>query len=190
MVKRLYYYFKPKAFILELYKKFVFELLPSSGFRNHLVKKNLSLDHNSFYIGRNFKCSTKHFKLGAHSFINHEFSCYGKGNLEIGKYTQIAPCVKVMLGSHEINNMKPISGDVTIGDKCWIGANVTILPGVKIGDGAVIGANSLVNQDIPPNVIAVGAPAKVLKDRLLEYPYYLADKKYVLKEGDVLEKDC
>ena len=59
---------------------------------------------------------------------------------------------------------KPLS----IGNDVWIGANVTILRGVQIGDGAVIGANSLVNKDIPPYAIAVGNPAKVIKFRFDE----------------------
>lgn len=56
---------------------------------------------------------------------------------------------------------KPLS----IGNDVWIGANVTVLRGVHIGDGAVIGANSLVNKDVPPYAIAVGNPAKVIKYR-------------------------
>jgi acetyltransferase-like isoleucine patch superfamily enzyme len=55
------------------------------------------------------------------------------------------------------------AGAVTIGREVWIGANVLILKGVNIGDGAVIGAGSVVREDIPPRVIVVGNPAKVLK---------------------------
>lgn len=52
---------------------------------------------------------------------------------------------------------------VNIGDRVWIGENVVILPGVSIGDGCVIGANSLVNCDIPNNSIAVGSPVRIIK---------------------------
>lgn len=55
-----------------------------------------------------------------------------------------------------------------IGNDVWIGCNTTILRGVNIGDGAVIGANSLVNKDIPPYAIAVGTPAKIIKYRFSE----------------------
>ena len=54
---------------------------------------------------------------------------------------------------------------VTIGDDVWIGAGTTILKGVKIGNGAVIGANSLVNKNIPDNQIWAGNPVKYLKER-------------------------
>lgn len=53
---------------------------------------------------------------------------------------------------------------VHIGANVWIGENVSILPGVKIGDGSIIGAGSVVTKDIPKNVIAVGAPARVIKE--------------------------
>jgi acetyltransferase-like isoleucine patch superfamily enzyme len=51
-----------------------------------------------------------------------------------------------------------------IGQRAWIAANVTILPGVNIGENAVIGAGSLVNHDIPSNCVAVGVPARVIKE--------------------------
>lgn len=57
-----------------------------------------------------------------------------------------------------------MAGPITIGDNVWIGADVTILPGVTIGEGSVIGAKSLVTKDIPPHVLAVGHPCKVLRD--------------------------
>jgi acetyltransferase-like isoleucine patch superfamily enzyme len=54
-------------------------------------------------------------------------------------------------------------GPVRIGKRVWIGENACILPGVSIGDGAVIGAGSVVTKDIPPNSIAAGNPAKVIR---------------------------
>ena len=54
-------------------------------------------------------------------------------------------------------------GKVRIGSHVWIGNNVCVLPGVTIGDGAVIGANSVVTHDVPPGAMAVGMPAKVIK---------------------------
>ncbi len=54
-------------------------------------------------------------------------------------------------------------GPITVGDDCWIGGNVTILAGVTIGRGSVIGAASVVTKDIPPESVAVGNPARVIK---------------------------
>lgn len=62
----------------------------------------------------------------------------------------------------------PFERDCVIGNDVWIGCNATILRGVTIGDGAVIGANSLVNKDVPPYAIVGGTPARVLKYRFTE----------------------
>ena len=59
----------------------------------------------------------------------------------------------------------PLKGDTIIGNDVWIGQNATILPGVHIGDGAIIGANSVVGGDVAPYNIVVGNPAKVIKKR-------------------------
>ncbi|MCD7782176.1 MAG: hypothetical protein LUG89_05730 [Methanosphaera sp.] len=53
---------------------------------------------------------------------------------------------------------------ITIGDRCWIGANAIICSGVTIGDNVVIGAESVVTRDIPSNTVAVGSPARVIKE--------------------------
>jgi acetyltransferase-like isoleucine patch superfamily enzyme len=71
-----------------------------------------------------------------------------------------------MLHSHGKGNMSGFSkGDIQIGNDVWIGANTTILDGVKIGDGAVIGACSVVSKDIPAYAIVVGNPARIVKYR-------------------------
>lgn len=59
----------------------------------------------------------------------------------------------------------PLKGDTVIGNDVWIGQNVTFLPGVHVGDGAIIGANSVVAKDVPAYAIAVGNPCRVVKMR-------------------------
>ena len=59
----------------------------------------------------------------------------------------------------------PFKGDTVIGNDVWIGQNAVILPGVHIGDGAIVGANSVVGSDIDPYTIVVGNPAKALRKR-------------------------
>jgi maltose O-acetyltransferase len=76
----------------------------------------------------------------------------------------------MIVGSHQIGLNKRRAGDgvarsIRIGDGCWIGANVTIIDGVEISDGCVIAAGSLVNSNIPSNVLVAGIPA-IIKRKL------------------------
>lgn len=73
----------------------------------------------------------------------------------------------------------PFKGDTVIGNDVWIGQNVTIMPGIKIGDGAVIAAHSIVTKDVPAYHIAGGNPAKIIRKRFDdEFISYLSDLKW------------
>ena len=97
--------------------------------------------------------------------------------IEIGDDTIIG--YNTVILAHEFLGDELRIGEVKIGRRVTIGANCTILPGVRIGDNAVISAHSLVNSDIPPNVLAGGVPAKVIKVN------YFTDGNVI--EGDVEE---
>lgn len=81
---------------------------------------------------------------------DHDHGCYG------GELVHSSPSLRP--ADRELR-----ASPVRIGDRVWIGEGVTVLPGVSIGDGAVIGANAVVTRDIPPNSLALGIPAKVVK---------------------------
>jgi len=85
--------------------------------------------------------------------------------VRIGDKVMIAPNVTIIDDNrHEIEpGAKLYSGPIVIGDNVWVAGNVTILSGVTIGSGAVIAAHSVVTRDIPPNCLAGGSPAKVIK---------------------------
>jgi len=68
--------------------------------------------------------------------------------------------------AHQMINGSEPTQPIVIGDKVWIGTNVTVLKGVKIGDGCVIAAGSLVTKDVPANCLAAGVPAKVIKENV------------------------
>ena len=75
----------------------------------------------------------------------------------------------------------PLKGDTVVGNDVWIGQNVTVMPGVHIGDGAIIAANSVVTKDVPAYCIAGGNPCKVIKKRFdNELITYLLDRKSVV----------
>lgn len=120
------------------------------------------------------------------SHVTHHYDFIGD-KLIIGKFCQIAAGVEFVMNgaNHQMNavstfpfsmlegwNMKPpaksdlpFKGDTVIGNDVWIGQNATILPGVHIGDGAIIGANSVVASDVEPYSIVVGNPVKLIRYR-------------------------
>jgi acetyltransferase-like isoleucine patch superfamily enzyme len=86
----------------------------------------------------------------------------------IGDRVMFGPFVSIFGATHETEvesrrNEIEYAREVTIGDDCWIGGNVTILPGVNIGRCCTIGASSVVTRDIPAFSVAMGAPARVVK---------------------------
>lgn len=118
--------------------------------------------------------------------ITHKYEYY-PDKLIIGKFCQIASGVNfVMSGAnHQMNAVTtfpfyimegwdqavpplsemPLKGNTVVGNDVWIGQNVTIMPGVKIGDGAIIGMNSVVASDVPPYTIVAGNPARIIRQR-------------------------
>ena len=104
-------------------------------------------------------------------YIGQFFSVMAGGDIIIKKNTLIASYVAIIGENHSMNpeagmrygNQPLIKQNVLIGENCWVGEKVIILPGVEIGDWSIIGAGSLVNRSIPAYSIAVGNPAKVIK---------------------------
>lgn len=109
--------------------------------------------------------------IGSNTTIGTYVHIWGNGGVKIGSDVLIAAhCCITSLGhdpSKRLIREGLISKPVIIGDDVWLGYNVTILPGVTIGKGSVIGAGSVVKSDIPPLSIAVGNPAKVIKERIV-----------------------
>lgn len=103
--------------------------------------------------------------IGDRTAINGFCRFFGHGSIEIGEDTQIGPCCLITTTDHDYRGSLETSfKPVVIGKSVWIGANVTILPGVEIGDYAVIGAGAVVTKSIPPRSVAVGVPARVIKN--------------------------
>jgi Acetyltransferase (isoleucine patch superfamily) len=105
-------------------------------------------------------------QIGKNVFINHACSFLDMGGITIEDDVLIGPKVNLITESHLLNPserkalmVKPI----VIKRNAWIGAGATILPGVTVGENAVVAAGALVNKDVPANTVAAGAPAKVIK---------------------------
>lgn len=106
--------------------------------------------------------------VGKNTWIGRDFTVHGNGNVEIGENCDIAPDVIMQTGGHYIGTSNRRAGDgynknITIGNGCWIGVRATVLGGVSIGDGAVVGACALVNKDVNSNTLVAGVPAKEIR---------------------------
>ena len=131
-----------------------------------------------------------HIKMGKGSFANFNFTVLDENMVEIGENVFIGPNCSILTPIHPLchedrntffsektgsyTNIE-YSKPVKICDNCWLGGSVTVLPGVTIGEGCVIGAGSVVTKDVPPYSLAYGNPCRVArritdKDRLENHP--------------------
>jgi acetyltransferase-like isoleucine patch superfamily enzyme len=111
-------------------------------------------------------------KIGKKCFIGEKNVIRGQGGVTIGNYVYTGPLVQILAVNHVFSNPdRPIMDQgitaegITIEDDVWLSAGVTVLDGVTIGEGSVIGAGSVVTKSLPPYSIAVGAPARRVRDR-------------------------
>jgi len=105
-------------------------------------------------------------KAGENVFINSCCRFQDQGGIEIGGGSLIGHNTTIATLNHDFNPLKRQNltpSPVKIGKNVWIGSDCTILPGIEIGDGAIIGAGSVVTKSIPENSIAAGNPARVVK---------------------------
>lgn len=110
-----------------------------------------------------------HFaELGEGVYANFNLTMVDDTHIYIGDHTMIGPNVTLATAAHPVLPELREKGlqynlPIHIGKNCWLGAGVTVLPGVTIGDNTVVGASSTVVKDLPANVVAVGTPAKVMR---------------------------
>lgn len=118
---------------------------------------------DSASFDRGFFCSTDNLKLGENVSLNDTF-ILAYAPVIIGNNVSFSFRNVIITSNHDYHDFnKVIVSPVRIGDNVWITTNVTILPGVTIGDNSIIGAGSVVTRDIPANVYAAGNPCKVIK---------------------------
>ncbi|MBO5221777.1 MAG: sugar O-acetyltransferase [Clostridia bacterium] len=130
----------------------------------------------------------KHCHFGNNVYANFNLTLVDDTHIYVGDSTMLGPNVVLATAGHPIlpelrEQVYQYNIPVRIGRNCWLGAGVIVLPGVTVGDNSVIGAGSVVTKDIPPNVVAVGNPCRVLRpisDRDREY--YFKDRKIKSKE--------
>ena len=137
--------------------------------RREILGKLLGTYHPLAFIEPSFRCDYGfNIQTSGLTLINYNCVILDTSPVHIGANTFIAPGVCIACAGHAIDAKQRAEGigtskAITIEDDVWIGANSTVCGGVTIGKGSVIGAGSVVNKDIPPGVIAVGNPCKVLR---------------------------
>ena len=110
-----------------------------------------------------------HLTIGARTFVNFGLVALDVAPITIGDDCQLGPNVQLLTAYHptepEPRRAKlEAAAPIAIGDNVWLGGGVIVLPGVTIGDDSVIGAGSVVTVDVPAGVLAVGNPARVVRD--------------------------
>lgn len=137
--------------------------------RHDKLKEILGECHDDTFIVQPFYCDYgRNIRVGKGFFANFNFTVLDEAFVTIGNDCFIGPNVGIYTACHstdpiERNTRSEWAKPVSIGNNCWIGGGVTILPGVSIGDNCTIGAGSVVVRDIPPCSIAVGNPCRVVK---------------------------
>lgn len=145
-------------------------LKPSDTTRQkELLHKILGEIRGDLVVTAPFYCDYGfHISVGANFYTNHNCTILDGARVTFGDNVFIAPNCVFSTAGHAIDADQRRSGleialPICVGNDVWIGANVSVLPGVTIGDRTIIGAGSVVNRDIPSDVIAVGNPCRVMR---------------------------
>lgn len=114
----------------------------------------------------------ENISIGDETFIGRDVYLNAYDSIEIGKFCGIAAGCKLIAGNHDINNLtiefkyeKIIKSTIKLGDGVWLGYNVIILPGVKLGNGCVVAAGSVVTKSFAEYSVLAGVPAKIINTR-------------------------
>ena len=164
-----------KELIKDRYKAkdicFEYNNLKPSDFesKDRIIKKLFAETGKQIIVEQNFWCDYGYnISVGDNFYTNHNCTILDGAKVVFGDNVFIAPNCVFSTAGHAIDSEQRAKGleialPITVGDNVWIGANVTVLPGVRIGSNTIIGAGSVVNKDIPEQVIAVGNPCRVLR---------------------------
>lgn len=149
-------------------------ILHINDFEEIVLSEGVQLsDYTLIIVDNRFSENKSKISIGKGTYVG-EFNNFrvGGADLLIGENCVISQHITIITSNHDIKKdvlinkqpweMKP----VIIGDDVWIGANSIILPGISVGNGAVIGAGSVVTKDVPEDAIVVGNPAKIIKYRI------------------------
>lgn len=137
--------------------------------RSELIRKLFGKTGSTFFIEQPFYCDYGyHIEIGENFYANVNCVILDEAEVRFGDNVFVAPNCGFYTAGHpfdvELRNQGlEYARPINIGNNVWIGAHVSVLPGVTIGDNCVIGAGSVVNKDIPSGTLAVGNPCRVIR---------------------------
>jgi maltose O-acetyltransferase len=107
--------------------------------------------------------------IGPRTFVNYHLTALDVATITIGADCQIGPGVQLLTPTHPVEpeprrDKLEAALPIVLGDNVWLGGGVVVCPGVTIGDNTVVGAGAVVTKDLPANVVAVGNPARVVRE--------------------------
>jgi acetyltransferase-like isoleucine patch superfamily enzyme len=129
---------------------------------------------NGVFLGRGtiLSCKDGDITLGDHVNIGFHSEIFSGSEVTVGRYGLFAAYTYLVGGGHEFERADvPVveqerrSRGITVGENVWLGAGAKVMDGVTIGDGVVVGAGAVVTESLPPGVVAVGVPARVVRSR-------------------------
>ncbi len=138
--------------------------------RDRLLRSLLGSVGDGVVIRPSFRCDYgTPITIGARTFINFDCVMLDVAPITIGAACQLATRVQLLTATHPIDPEPRRRGwesaePITLGDNVWLGGGVIVCPGVTIGDDTVVGAGAVVTRDLPAGVVAVGTPARVLRE--------------------------
>lgn len=142
--------------------------------KEYIIRKLFKKTGEHFIIEPTFYCDYGYnIEIGENFYSNHNLVILDEAEVKFGNNVFIGPNCSFYSACHPLNVTQRNEGleyalPITVGNNVWLGGNVTVLPGVTIGDNTVIGAGSVVCKDIPSHSVAVGNPCKVIKKRSTE----------------------
>ena len=138
--------------------------------REHIIKKIIGKIKGTFWIEQPFICDYGYnIEIGDNFYANHNLIILDCAKVTFGDNVFVAPNCAFYTAGHPLdystrNKGLEFAKPITVGDNVWFGGNVVVLPGVRIGSNVVIGAGAVVSNDIPDNCVALGVPARKIKD--------------------------
>ncbi|WP_433370047.1 sugar O-acetyltransferase [Actinoplanes sp. CA-142083] len=142
----------------------------AQGVRDEVLRRLLGSVGDGCYFEPTFRCEFGfNIRIGDQFYANFDCVMLDGAEITIGDHVLFGPRVGIYTSNHAIDAGERVAGGcyakpVTIGSRVWVGGGVTINQGVTVGDDSIIGSGSVVTRSVPAGVIAVGNPARVLRE--------------------------